>query len=723
MKSSNSNSNVMPLSLRQLSAALITAISAMPAYAQEPGPHAPAPTPAMEQLADTTVLPEITVRALEIRESAYGPVEGYRAERTGTATKTDTPIRELPAAIQVVPKQVIEDQQATRIADVVENVSSVRPGSSFGNRADSFIVRGFQTQLSARDGFLSNQLFGDPGFIDLASVERVEILKGPASVLYGLGDPGGLVNIVTKRPLREAQYKLGVQVGSYGFKRVDADMSQPFNADGTLALRVNAAYQDWGSFRDFFTRSRREYVAPVLGWQPNASTKVVVELERVDQQMPFDRGLVARGTGVADVPISRYFGEAFSKFDLNGQQSRYIVEHQVNPTWLLRQTGRYQESEARRLSADPRGLQANNRTLNRRATDQFDTANQWTLQFDAVGDFTRREIGHKLLVGVEMGKAQKDVRLATASLAPIDIFNPVYGARPGVFGAPTLTDQEIKYSALYAQDQIWLGERWKLLLGLRYDDTKQTTVRNGIATVQNDGKTSPRAGIMYDLTPWASLYANYSRSFKPVSGTTFGGTPFQPETGEQVEAGIKADFLARRLGATLAVFELTRQNITTADPVNSGFSVQTGEQRARGVELDLAGDLGSGWNLIASAAATSAEITKDNRFPVGNRIQGVPRTSGSLWVTREIRSGDWQGFGFGTGIFAAGKREGDLNNSYRVPGYARVDASLFYRGKGWRTTLGVKNVLDKEYIESPVSRTEVYPGAPRTVLLTVEVKL
>lgn len=606
---------------------------------------------------------------------------------------------------------------------MVENVSSVRPGSTFGNRGDSFIVRGFQSSLFARDGFLSNQVFGDTGFIDLASVERVEILKGPASVLYGLGDPGGLVNIVTKRPLREAQYKFGVQAGSYEFKRVEADLSQPFNTDGTLALRVNAAYQDWGSFRDFFTRSRREYVAPVLSWQPSASTQVVVVLEQVDEKRPYDRGLVALGTGVADVPISRYFGEAFSTLRTNGQQSRYIVEHEVNSTWLLRQTGRYQERETRRFSADSRGLQANNRTLNRQAVDQLDITNQWGLQLDAIGDFTRANVGHKLLLGVETGSAQRDTRFATTSLAAIDIFNPVYGAQPGTFGTPTLIGQEIKYSAVYAQDQIWLGERWKLLLGLRYDDTKQTAARNGIATVQNNGKTSPRAGIMYDLTPWASLYANYSQSFKPVSGTTFGGTPFQPESGKGVEAGIKADFLDRRLGATLAVYELTRQNITTADPANAGFSVQTGEQRARGVELDLAGDLGSGWNLIASAAATSAEITKDNRFAVGNRIQGVPRTSGSLWVTREIRSGDWQGFGFGTGIFAASKREGDLNNSFRVPGYARLDASLFYRGKGWRTTLGVKNVLDKEYIESPVGRTEIYPGAPRTVLLTAEVKL
>lgn len=664
-------------------------------------------------------LPEVRVRAPEIRESAYGPVEGYRAERSGTATKTDTLIRETPAAIQVVPKQVIEDQQATRMADVIENVSSVRLGSTFGNRSDGFILRGFQTFLSARDGFVSNQLFGDPGFIDLASVERVEILKGPASVLYGLGDPGGLVNIVTKRPLRTAQYGLRAQVGSHEFRRLEADLSQPLNADASVALRLNAARQDWDSFRDFFRRSRRDFIAPVLGWQPSAATKVLVDLEYVDQELPFDRGLVASGTGVAPVPVSRYFGESYSTFQLEGYQSRYIVEHELNSTWLLRQTGRYQESEDHRFSVDPRGLRADNRTLNRRVTDLRDEADQWTLQLDAVGDFTRSYIGHKLLIGVETGRARKSNSLASASLAPIDIFDPVYGAQPGLFGPSTLTDQEIKYRALYAQDQIWLGERWKLLLGLRYDDARQTTARNGAATVQNDGATSPRAGIMYDLTRRASLYVSYSRSFKPVAGTTFEGAPFQPERGEQAEAGLKADFLDRRLGVTLALYELVRQNVTTADPANPGFSVQTGEQRARGVELDVAGDLGSGWNVLASGAYTEAEITQDNRFAVGNRIQGVPRSSGSLWVTREI----WKGFGLGGGFFAAGERSGDLANSFRVPGYVRADASLFYRGNGLRATLGLKNVFDKEYIEAPVSRTEIYPGAPRTLFATVEVRI
>ena len=187
---------------------------------------------------------------------------------------------------------------------------------------------------------------------------------------------------------------------------------------------------------------------------------------------------------------------------------------------------------------------------------------------------------------------------------------------------------------------------------------------------------------MYDVAPWASLYASYSRSFVPTVGTSFDGTPFEPETGEQAEAGIKADLLNRRLSATLAVYELRRQNVTTADPDNPGFSIQTGEQRARGIELDLAGDLSPAWKLLGSAAYTDATLTKDNTFTPGNRIQGVPRLSSSVWLTHEVRSGEWKGFGVGAGLFAAGEREGGLANSYRVPGYTRADASLFYRGNG-----------------------------------------
>ncbi|MFZ5557341.1 MAG: TonB-dependent siderophore receptor [Pseudomonadota bacterium] len=580
-------------------------------------------------------LPEVRVQAPEIRESAFGPAQGYRAERTGTATKTDTPIRETPVSIQVVPRQVIDDQQANRVAEVIQNVSGVRPGSTFGNRSDSFIIRGFQSFQSARDGFISNQLFGEPGFIDLANVERLEILKGPASVLYGLGDPGGLLNIVTERPLREPAFRFKTDIGSYSFYRGEADVSHPLNADGSLALRLNAAYQDWDSFRDFFRRSQREFFAPVVGWQPGAGTKILLDFEYADQELPFDRGLVAAGNGVADVPLERYLGEAFSTFDVTGRSARYIVEHQLDGTWLLRKTGRYQEASARRFSADPRGLQADNRTLNRRALDQRDDGNQWTIQLDAVGDFTRAVVGHKLLLGVEAGQADRDVRFAIAPLAPIDIFAPVYGARPGTFGAFSQSDSRIEYAALYLQDQIWIGERWKLLLGIRYDDADQTTVTNGAELSQGDREFSPRAGIMYDLAAWASAYASYSQSFKPVADVTFDSRPFDPETGEQYEAGIKADLLDRRLGATLAIYQIKRKNVGTADPVNPGFSIQTGEQRSRGVELDVASELGDGWSLIASAAYTDAEITKDNRFTPGNRIQGVPRLSGSLWATYE----------------------------------------------------------------------------------------
>ncbi|NMG67895.1 TonB-dependent siderophore receptor [Azoarcus indigens] len=668
-------------------------------------------------------LATVQVSAAEIRESAYGPVEGYRAERSGTATKTDTALRETPMAIQVVPQQVIKEQQATRLADVVQNVSSVRPGSTFGNRTDSYIVRGFQSSLVAWDGFISNQLFGNPGFVDMANIERIEVLKGPASMLYGLGDPGGLLNIVTKRPMREARYDLAFQAGSNEFQRVEADFNQPLNADGSLALRFNGASQNWGSDRDFLRRSHRDYAAPVLGWQIDDATRLVVEYEYMNQSQPFDRGLVASGDGVVGVSNRSYFGEKWSRFSLSGEQTRYVLEHKLDATWLLRHTGRYQESESHRLSADSRGLQANGRILNRRATDGRDDSRQWTAQFDAIGDFTDAYIGHKLLFGFEAGRAEKNTRVATAALAALDVFTPVRGAMPGVFGTPTVSEQEIIHRALYLQDQVWLGERWKLLLGLRYDDAEQNATTDGTRVSVSDGKLSPRFGVMYDLTDWAALYASYARSFKPVAEAAFDGSVFKPEMGKQGEVGVKFDLFERRLGLTFAAYELKRRNVTTADPVNTGFSVQTGEQRSRGLELDAVGELGGGWRVLASAAYTDAEITKDNTYAAGNRLPGVPLRSGSVWLKRQVEHGDWRGLGFGVGVFAAGERQGDLGNTFKVAGYARTDVSLSYQRDDWKLTVGVKNLFDRDYIEAPVSRTEIYPGASRTVLATLDIRL
>ncbi|SMF55854.1 iron complex outermembrane recepter protein [Tistlia consotensis] len=656
-------------------------------------------------------------------ESAYGPVAGYKAARTATATRTDTPILDVPQSIQVVPRAVIEDQKADSLAEVVKNVSGVQAGGTLGNRSEALRIRGFETYYFATDGMPSNQFLGDEVFLDLANVERVEVLKGPASVLYGNNDPGGVVNLVTKQPLAEPYAAGELTLGSYDFFRPTLDLSTPLTEDGSLGFRVNAAYQRNDSFRDFFIDSERVFVAPVGRWQIDPDTRLTLSAQYSDQKTPFDRGLVASGDGVADLPASRYLGEDFSVYEADQERFGYLLEHDFNADWSLRSSARVVTGEALRVSADPRTLLADGRTLTRRARRQEDHMRELRAQNDLVGEFETGGVGHKLLLGLEAARADRDVNYVLASLASIDIFDPVYGAEPGDYGAATVQDHRVYLVGGYLQDQVSLGEQWQLVAGGRFDYADTREILNGAETVQTDSHFSPRLGLVYKPLETVSLYASYSQSFLPQVGSSFDGQPFDPETGEQYEVGVKSELLDRRLSVTLAAFQLTRRNVLTADPDNSGFSVQTGEQRSRGLELDVTGEILPGWRVMASGAWIDAVVTKDNEIPVGNRLNDVPEFSGSLWSTYELQEGELEGLGFGAGLFAAGNREGDLDNSFEIGGYVRADAAVYYRyNENLKAAINVENLFDADYIEAARSRTEIYPGAPLTVLGTLSLK-
>lgn len=672
---------------------------------------APGRTPAQEATLDP-----ITVEGAA--ESAYGPVEGYRAGRSSTATKTDAPIIDTPASVQVIPREVIEDQGAESLSDAVRNVSGVRNAGTFGNRSDGLSIRGFSGTRLAKDGFLAPASFGDIGFLDLANVERVEVLKGPASVLYGQGEPGGLINVVTKKPRPESLHSLEGAAGSYGFLRAQADLNEPVDEDETLLFRLNAAYQEADSFRDFFIDSDRSQFAPSLRWLASQDTTLDLQLEYYDQTQQFDRGLVAIGDRADVLPRDRFLGERFSQYEADELRFNAVVDHRFDETWSWRSAFRTSRSDGDRFSADPRGLQADGRTLNRRVADLQQEMDNYAAQTSLVGSFDGGAVEHEVLVGLDINATRFESDFRQAPLDPIDVFNPVYGAQPGAFSEVSTQDRRIDFYGLYLQDLISFGEHWKLLLGGRYDHADTEYELDGeLITDALDKELSPRAGVVYKPVQDLSLYASYTESFQPfVFSVSADGSPFDPELGEQIEAGVKRDWLDRRLSTTLAVFELTRQNLLTADPDDPGFSIQTGEQRSRGVELDISGEILPGWKVIGSLAWLDAEITEDNTLEVGNELQNAPEWSGSLWSSYMLQGGSLSGLEIGGGIFAVGRREGDLDNSFQAPGYTRVDAFAGYRiSRNLRVSLNVKNLFDKEYIEAPIGRTQVYPGEPRSI--------
>ncbi|MEH2070892.1 MAG: TonB-dependent siderophore receptor [Nostoc sp.] len=649
-----------------------------------------------------------------------GEQDEYRVPDASTATRTDTPLRDIPASIQVIPRQVLQDQKAVRLQDAVQNVSGVTQSGNYGGTgAPGFIIRGFEQYGNFRNGFRDNDLFT---LSDIANVERVEVLKGPASVLFGQAEPGGIINIVTKQPLSEPYYAADFTAGSYDFYRPTLDFSGPLNTDKTLLYRLNVAYQNSGSFRDF-VNTERIFIAPSLTWKIGTKTTLNFDFEYLNNDTGFDRGIVAVGNRPAPIPISRFLGipgENDSKTTV--YKAGYTLEHQFSENWRLRNAFFINIAKNNNFYTQPDSL-IDDQFLTRSYENSKFESDNYTLQTEVIGKFATGSIIHQPLLGIELGLSETPVIFRDAALPPIDIFSPVNNSV--IPTEPLEATFKAKYSGdtlgIYLQDQITLLDNLKLLVGGRFDFIYQKTddlLLAATSTSQSDQAFSPRVGIVYQPIPAISLYASYSSSFVPVTGNAADGSIFEPQRGTQYEVGVKAD-LNNRLSATLAAYQITKTNVLTTDLNNTSFSIQVAEQRSRGVELDVAGEILPGWKVIAAYAYTDAEITEDNQLPVGNLLTNVAPHNASLWTTYEIQSGSLQGLGFGLGLYYVGDRQGDLDNSFILPSYFRTDAALYYQHNNWKAAINIKNLFDEKYYETSQTRNVIYPGAPLTVLGTI----
>ncbi|MGF9564865.1 TonB-dependent siderophore receptor [Neorhizobium sp. JUb45] len=656
----------------------------------------------------TTVLGAIVVEGESGRS--------YVAGDSSVGTKTDTPLRDVPQSIQVVKRSVIEDQQATSLTQALENVSNVRESSTAGNRAATYITRGFASNTYAIDGSVLNATGSRPEVNpDLAGIERVEVLKGPASVLYGRGEPGGLINLVTRRPTPTPTAEVKTQVGSFGFRRAEATASGALNEDGTLTGRVTGAAQREEGFVDERRDSERQYIGGVLEWAPDEDTKVSLSVDHTRQEQPYDRGLIVTEDNEINWPAERFLGERWSMVDSHKTRVALTAEHQALDWLKFRGSVRYDAALTHDTGIDFEGLDEDDSSLmTRRYTDRIEDMQNFNGQFEGIMTFDTGNIGHTVLAGVERVHSRMDFWRRRASVAPINIYDPVYGAPmlPATSGALEYI-QDIVATSVYLQDQIDISDQWKLLGGLRYDTFEsEMGVRVGSGEpATNDSAMTGRIGLVYQPTNTTSLYTSYSTSFMPQNGFGVGNTALDAQEGWQIEAGIKAD-LTDRISATFSVFQITKSNVAV-DVAGEDYSILTGEQRSRGAELDITGEITDGWQVIASLGYVDAEITKDDNYQVGNRLVGAPRWSGSLWTTYEFQTGTLEGLKLGTGVTAVGKRTGDLDNSFYVDGYYRVDASVSYKiNDNLDFSLIGRNLTDQRYIESTASRTENHAGAP-----------
>lgn len=660
-------------------------------------------------------------------ETATGPVSGYRATLTATATRTESAIRDVPQSIQIVPRQVIEDQAALRLVDVVQNVSSVQLNGTSGNRGDTYNIRAFETRRYAINGFMITSTMDRPETaLDLANVERVEVLKGPSSVMVGLSEPGGVINIVTRAPTQKFSLGAAFQAGSFDFYRAELSVSGPLNASGTLTARATGALQASDGFREEARQSERAFGAAALRWTPDSLTQVDLTLDHADQKQPFDRGLIADDAGNYIRNARRYLGERWS---VTGAQKTLVglaAQRQVTPWLMLRFNGRYTDAFVQdRYGVDLEGIEDDGRTVQRRVTNRTEDSKDLTMRFDALIDAFTGGIEHRIMAGAEHGRGDFSFRSGRSNIASLDMIAPIYGITPLPTTRPNAAyDQDARTWAFYIQDQLTLGDKWKALAGVRYDKSKNFTddIFNAEQIDLRDDAFTWRAGLVYQPTTAISIYGSYTQSFQPQEGQLIDLSPLEPETGDQYEAGVKID-VADRLSITGAVFQITKQNVATEDPTDPDFSILTGEQRVRGVEIDLSGEILPGWNMIANVSHLDAQITRDNVYAVGNDLIGIPKLSGRLWSTYTFPAGRLGGLTVGGGVRLVGKRQVDLENSYTIAGYETIDASVRYAlNAHWEVSLNIDNLTNRFFIEGVQGNNNLYPGSPRRILGTVRAR-
>ncbi len=685
-----------------------------------------------EPPAEPLALEEMQVTASA--ERADGPVQGYRATRSASATRTDTAIHETPQSISVVPAQVVEDIGATRLEDALDYAGGVERGNNFGGQGlTEFLVRGFSTQEFYRNGFAVNR--GYPNMPDASTLERIEVLRGPASMLYGRGDPGGTFNIVSKQPQAERRTVLGSQVNTDGLRRGTLDTTGALDESAAFTYRLNLVAEGSDSFRDH-VESERYNIAPVLRWQLSDDTALILEGDYLHNRHPMDRGLTRYPNQAGDLSRDRFLGEeSAGKLTNQNATTQLRLEHQLDSQWMLRGGIQYLDGSLDGGAVENNGLAADGRTVGRNYSERWLNWNDLAVQANLEGHFDAAGLAHTLLLGVEFDDFNYDSQIDRSGGAtsdfPIDLYDPVYGQPlPALTRTTTYDDENLKSYAFFLQDQIALTERLTAQVGARLERFEQR-YENKLTPAgswdQAHNAVSPRFGLIYDLTEELAVYANSSRSFKPNRGADRSSQAFDPEKGIAHEVGIKYELPEHDLSVTAALFHITKENVLTSDPVDSNYQIAAGEARSRGFDISVAGNITPQWRVIGGYAYVDAEVTESSSasMPAGTRLANVPRHSFNLLDTYEFAEGPLAGLGVGMGIKYVGDRKGGATSTaFDMDAYTTVDLLAYYPlTERVRLNLNLNNLFDEEYEERAWGNIWAYPGAPRTLQAGIAITL
>ena len=645
------------------------------------------------------------------------------------AYRGDIPQKQMPQSIETLDNAILDQKGITQLQDALDFSASISRKNNSGALWDSFSIRGLSGNENMPSGYLINGFSGGRGFSgprDVSNIEYIEVLKGPGSALYGRSEPGGTVNIVTKKPQFEQQGELKLSLGSDNFNRVEGDYTNGIN-DNT-AFRINGAWQD--SYRDE-VYTHKKVITPSIYHQINASTSITYEFEYVDLAQLFDRGVVVLNDNFNTVPSSRYLGnpnDGDTQVYSRGHQ--VTLNHDINNEWSLVVGANYRSSTLTGFSSDAelapsrQSLFDDGRTLTRQQRYRDYEVDDTSLKFELSGHFDTAGITHHLLMGADAYKYDLRTGLyryrGGNGTYTIDIYQPNYNvARPEVGLLYENNEQQDAYG-IYVQDQMDLTDKFKLLVGLRFDSVDQDILetKSAVLSSSSQSQVSPRIGLVYELNNAVTLYSSYSEGFLPLSGTDASGDPFGLEYSDSIEVGAK--FSYQGIAGTLALFDATKSNMLVADPVNVGFSAPIGKANSKGVELDLSTYITDDTKFNLSYAYIDAStandiINADWGVPIkkGSPLVNVPKNNLNLTLSHQtvVLGKELE---LGASYQYTSERLGDAADlTFNLPSYQLVgifgQVNLTERTK---LNISVNNIFDEEYAQSSYNALWVYPGAP-----------
>jgi iron complex outermembrane receptor protein len=710
----------------------------------------------------------VDVLTQTVAVSAQSP-DSFHTQTATSALRTDVPLMDVPQAISIVPSEIFQQQDIREVGEVARTVSGMGRAVGYSESADKFMIRGLLTDYSLRNGFKNSSVLS---FSDMANVERLEVLKGPSSLLYGRIEPGGVVNIVTKQPLAVRRQSADFTVGRYSLVRGVVDVTGPLGDSARASYRLVGSGEHDGSHRRFVSKTNG-FFAPSFSWRMSTRTTVTLEGEALKMAGTPDAGLPGNPISFS-LPITVSIGETKDSMRNQNLRAAYYVTHRFNDRWSLTNASSVLRADAfRKHVYAPNGtLLRDGRTFARPVLDESEASLSQFSRMDLVGKPVIGGQPHVILISAEGGRERYENGVSLLPISPIDIYQPGYGAP---YPASEDPPQQVRRQGadslgIVLQDQWTLSERWKATLGGRLDvartlyfdlvnrpATAATPVGpppGGGTMPPSSGGTmpppgggrppgggtgtpafeptrresservnavSPRLGLAFQPHRSTSLYVSYSRSFNPLQLIHYINlVNIKPFRATQYEGGVKLDLFGARLQTMAAVFALEATGYVLPDPGGPFGSVTyDGFKRSAGFEAEATAHPG---RLSMRASYTFNTGDKRVGFP-GTSLMNAARHSGSAWATWTGRDGMLQGVTFGAGVFTAGERVANLLDSLRIPKYARVDALLSYNRTKWSLQLNLKNITSARYYDTDAVQGLLLPGAPFSPELTFRVKL